>query len=103
MSDFRETKVIQMLEVEQKCHHNPPFVQKFRVKNYGEFIESAEKIPTNILANRLKTMETEGIIEKIKYNERPLRFEYALTEKGQKFREVVKFLRDWGDENLADF
>jgi DNA-binding HxlR family transcriptional regulator len=71
-------------------------------KRYGEFIESAERIPTNILANRLKTMEALGLIEKIRYSERPPRFEYGLTEKGNKFSEVVKFLRDWGKQNLGD-
>ena len=72
-------------------------------KRYGEFIESDEKIPTNILANRLKTMEADGIIKRIQYSERPPRFEYALTEKGEKLKELVRFIRDWGNENLADF
>lgn len=69
-------------------------------KRYSEFLESAEKIPTNILANRLKAMEETGLIERKMYSERPPRFEYELTESGKKVGQLVKMLRDWGVENL---
>ncbi len=69
-------------------------------KRYTEFLESGEKIPTNILANRLKTMEEANIIERKLYSEHPPRFEYNLTETGEKLGEIVKMLRDWGTKNL---
>lgn len=70
-------------------------------KRYKEFTESDEKIPTNILANRLKAMESEGIIVKVMYSKHPPRFEYVLTKRGKKLGEIVGFLRAWGNENLA--
>lgn len=70
-------------------------------KRYNEFLESAEKIPTNILANRLKTMEESAIIERKIYSERPPRYEYALTENGKKLGEIVRMLYQWGNENLS--
>jgi len=70
-------------------------------KRYNEFLESAEKIPTNILANRLKTMADIGIIERKIYSEHPPRYEYALTENGEKLGEIVKLLYHWGTENIA--
>lgn len=70
-------------------------------KRYNEFLESAEKIPTNILANRLKTMEEAAIIERKIYSERPPRYEYILTENGEKLGEIVKMLYQWGNRNLA--
>lgn len=69
-------------------------------RRYKEFLESAEKIPTNILANRLKTMEEADIIERKIYSERPPRYEYALTENGEKLGEIVKMLYNWGNKNL---
>ena len=70
-------------------------------KRYNEFLESGENIPTNILANRLKTMEETGMIERKIYSERPPRYEYALTENGKKLGEIVKLLYQWGDTNIT--
>ena len=70
-------------------------------KRYGEFLESGEKIPTNILASRLKTLETNGIIEKVLYSERPPRAEYHLTEKGQELGTIVKAMFAWGSRNIG--
>lgn len=70
-------------------------------KRYNEFLESGENIPTNILANRLKTMEETGLIERKIYNERPPRYEYALTETGEKLGEIVLMLFEWGNKNIA--
>ena len=70
-------------------------------KRYNEFLESAEKIPSNILASRLKTMTELGIIERKIYSERPPRYEYGLTENGEKLGEIVKLLYQWGNKNIA--
>lgn len=63
---------------------------------YGEFQESPEGIPTNILAERLKRLEGLGIVEKRLYQERPPRHDYHLTPKGGDLRSVVRALREWG-------
>lgn len=70
-------------------------------RRFNEFLESPEKIPTNILANRLKTMEEVDIIERKIYSQRPPRYEYALTENGKKLGEIVKMLYQWGNKNLV--
>ena len=51
---------------------------------YTEFQQSPEGIPTNILAERLKRLLAAGIIEKLPYQERPVRYRYHLTGKGVK-------------------
>ena len=68
---------------------------------YGEFLESDESIPTNILANRLKTLEKENVIKKVWYSEHPPRAEYHLTEIGEELGEVVMAMFAWGNKNLA--
>jgi DNA-binding HxlR family transcriptional regulator len=51
-------------------------------KTYGEFLESEEKIATNILADRLMMLEAGGIILKEKHPESKAKILYRLTEKG---------------------
>ncbi|VVO55628.1 putative HTH-type transcriptional regulator [Pseudomonas fluorescens] len=50
-----------------------------------------------MVAARLKSLEADGLVERRLYNERPPRYEYHLTEKGQAFYSVVQALRAWGE------
>lgn len=65
-------------------------------RRYGDFLSSPEGIPTNILAERLKRLEHNGILRRIPYSTRPPRFEYELTLKGRDMGRVVGALADWG-------
>jgi DNA-binding HxlR family transcriptional regulator len=65
-------------------------------RRFGELLESAERIPTNILADRLKRLQKSGIVEKRAYQERPTRYEYVLTDKGLELFEVLRALVVWG-------
>jgi DNA-binding HxlR family transcriptional regulator len=65
-------------------------------RRYAEFLESAEGIPTNILASRLKTLLAAGIITARQYCDRPPRVEYALTPKGEALRPVMRAMVEWG-------
>ncbi len=49
---------------------------------YGEFLESDEKISTNILADRLSRLEQVGILRKIPDKNDRRRDRYKLTQKG---------------------
>ncbi len=51
-------------------------------KTYGEFLSSEENIATNILADRLAMLESEGLIRCKKDKEKKTRYIYWLTEKG---------------------
>jgi DNA-binding HxlR family transcriptional regulator len=63
---------------------------------YGEFADSKEGIPTNILADRLKRLERGGVIAKKAYSLKPLRYEYELTEKGKDIQPILEAMADWG-------
>jgi DNA-binding HxlR family transcriptional regulator len=65
---------------------------KFR---YAEFAQSAEGIPSNILANRLKRLETAGVVAREAYCEKPVRYRYALTEKGRELVPILEAMADW--------
>ena len=63
---------------------------------YGEFLASAEGIPTNILADRLKRLEHADIISSAPYGHHSRRRDYRLTPAGEALAPVVRALRDWG-------
>jgi DNA-binding HxlR family transcriptional regulator len=67
---------------------------------YGEFLSSPEGIPTNILAERLKRLESAGLVASVPYSEHPPRFEYQLTERGRELRHVLDALATWGLEQF---
>ncbi|MEK7857026.1 MAG: helix-turn-helix domain-containing protein [Acidobacteriota bacterium] len=75
----------------------------FKGKNrYNEFLGSSENFPTNILANRLKRLEDESIIEKKLYNQHPPRWEYHLTKKGLELGKVVEAMYHWGNKHILE-
>ena len=63
---------------------------------YKSLQMSPERIPSNILADRLKRLAREGILRKELYQERPPRYEYHLTEKGQRLGPVLHAMLTWG-------
>ncbi|PWI05084.1 transcriptional regulator [Streptomyces sp. NWU339] len=58
--------------------------------------------PRDILAARLRHLVDGGVLEKVRYNERPERFEYRPTAAGWELEPVLHILRSWGDRHLAD-
>jgi DNA-binding HxlR family transcriptional regulator len=67
---------------------------------YGELADSPEAIPTNILADRLRRMEAAGLIEAAPYQDKPVRYRYALTPKGRGLRGVLAALARWGKRHV---
>ena len=67
---------------------------------YGELLATSERMPTNILADRLRRLEEAGIIEKNAYQERPVRFAYTLTPKGRDMGEILIAIVRWGRKHI---
>jgi DNA-binding HxlR family transcriptional regulator len=70
------------------------------IVTYGELQKSRERIPTNILADRLKRLEEAGLVSKSAYQEHPVRYEYALTPKGESLKDVLRAIVQWGKKNI---
>jgi DNA-binding HxlR family transcriptional regulator len=64
-------------------------------KYYGEFLNSAEKISTNILANRLGKLESEGLISKARDGQNLSKFIYRLTQKGKDLLPLMLEMIEW--------
>ena len=69
-------------------------------RTYGELANSPEHIPTNILADRLKRLEAAGIVSSTPYQQRPVRYAYALTPKGRDLGDVLLAFVRWGKRHI---
>jgi len=70
-------------------------------KTYGEFLEAGENISTNILADRLKLLEAEGVIDKKRDPESGRSYVYNLTDKGLALAPVIFEIIRWSGEHVV--
>jgi DNA-binding HxlR family transcriptional regulator len=68
---------------------------------FAQFRDSLGIAP-NILSDRLGRLVAEGILERVRYQERPPRYEYRLTEKGADLFTALNAVRQWGDRHLSE-
>ena len=59
-------------------------------------LEAALGVATNVLSSRLKRLEADGIVVAEPYQDRPTRFRYALTERGEAMGDALRLLTEWG-------
>ena len=64
--------------------------------SYSEFLNSEERIATNILVSRLSILEGEGILVKDVSPVNKSKYIYSLTQKGADLLPLVIELMDWG-------
>jgi len=67
---------------------------------FDEFQKSLDIAP-NMLTRRLNALVEAGLLERRRYNERPPRYEYVLTERGRDFRPVIVAMFAWGNKHFA--
>jgi len=67
---------------------------------FEEFQESLNIAP-NMLSRRLTALVEAGLMERRRYNAKPPRNEYVLTERGQDFRPVLIALLAFGNRHFA--
>ena len=66
------------------------------VRRFDDF-QHGLGIGRNILTQRLGRLVDEGLLARRPYQERPLRHEYVLTDKGRDFYPVMAAITRWGD------
>src|SRR6266511_5373666 len=59
-------------------------------------------VARNVLTDRLNRLVEEGILRRVPYQERPVRFEYRLTDKGRELWPVMMTLMQWGDRHYIE-
>jgi DNA-binding HxlR family transcriptional regulator len=70
-------------------------------RTYGDFTKSAEKIATNILANRLQLLENNGIIIKLPYPDNKVKGLYKLSPKGVDLIPALIEIALWGGKYIS--
>jgi DNA-binding HxlR family transcriptional regulator len=67
---------------------------------FEEFSDSLGLART-VLTDRLGRLVEAGVLERVRYQRRPDRFEYLLTDRGRGLGVPVLALMQWGDAHLA--
>ena len=66
---------------------------------FSEFERSPESIPTNILTERLRRLETHGLVTRVQREGR--RVDYHVTPKGEALRPTLIAMAAWGNDHVA--
>jgi DNA-binding HxlR family transcriptional regulator len=69
---------------------------------YGELLDSGEGIATNILADRLQRLESEGIFNKSRDPENRRKYQYQLTKKGMALAPILLEMFRWSGKYDPD-
>jgi DNA-binding HxlR family transcriptional regulator len=72
----------------------------FGVRRFDDFQRNLS-ISRAILTDRLKAMVEAGVLERRKYQDRPERYEYVLTQKGLELYPIFIAMMRWGDRWLS--
>jgi len=71
----------------------------FGIRRFEQFQERLG-ITRHVLADRLRTLEGAGVLQRVAYQERPLRHEYRLTDAGRDFYPTFVSLIDWAETHV---
>lgn len=69
-------------------------------RRYKDFLDSPERIASNILTARLQAMEQNGLIEARAYQQKPRRYEYRLSKRGAALLPVLQEISRWGEREI---
>jgi DNA-binding HxlR family transcriptional regulator len=71
-------------------------------RKYVDLSQSLKGIAPNVLSDRLKVLESHGLLEREFYEQHPPRALYKLTKKGADLSMVLQALLSWGNKYLYD-
>lgn len=66
-----------------------------KTMRYGKLKKQMENISDAALADSLKELQKDGIVERKQYNEMPIRVEYSLTKAGKSLIPVLDTISNW--------
>ncbi len=67
-------------------------------QRFSELTEIVEGLSDRVLSERLRELETEGIVQRVVYPQMPTRIEYQLTEKGYALQPVLEAIHVWAEQ-----
>jgi DNA-binding HxlR family transcriptional regulator len=63
---------------------------------FGEILARVPGLSDRLLSERLRELESAGIVTRSVFPEVPVRIEYHLTEKGRELEQIVAAIDSWG-------
>jgi DNA-binding HxlR family transcriptional regulator len=75
---------------------------KDRPVGYGELRRLISDLSDKVLTERLKGLEAQGLVKRMRTSGQPVRFRYALTDRGESLRPVLEALYSWGEQAAAE-
>jgi DNA-binding HxlR family transcriptional regulator len=70
-------------------------------RRFGEYRAAIDGISDRLLAQRLKELEQEGLVERTVIPSTPVQIRYALTPEGDELMRVLRPLIDWSHRRLT--
>ena len=70
---------------------------------YNDILESCGGMSPNVLSDRLKRLEAEGLVTRERIRGLPPKVEYSLTDEGWAVRPVLMALIGWGRQHFGNF
>lgn len=73
-----------------------------KILRYSQLRQELTNISDAVLADMLKELISDGMVERIQYNEIPPRVEYLLTKKGKSVLPILQSICDWSKKESPD-
>ncbi|MBB6672893.1 winged helix-turn-helix transcriptional regulator [Cohnella nanjingensis] len=67
-------------------------------KRFKDIKEQIPDMSDKMLTDRMKELESLGVVKRTVYPEMPVRIEYELTDKGRDLKEVIHSIQDWAEQ-----
>jgi DNA-binding HxlR family transcriptional regulator len=74
----------------------------FGARYFDDFAKGWEGIATNILGDRLRKLERDGLVSRTRDEQDGRRVRYALTARGESLKPVLTVIARWGMENIEN-
>ncbi len=73
---------------------------KCEVMRYSEIKKALDTVTHKMLSNKLKELETDGLVSRHEYPQVPPKVEYSLTEKGLSLMPILNTICEWGHQHI---
>ena len=76
------------------------YIAFYDIHRFGALRRQLGEITESSLTKQLRELEADGFLIRHDYKEIPPRVEYTLSELGMSFIDVIRYMKQWGEQNL---
>ncbi len=71
-------------------------------RRFNQLLGEIHHISQKTLTNQLRELESDGLIARRVFPQKPPRVEYSITEKGRSLEPILQLMCSWGYQHLDD-